>query len=358
MRLYFLPLSFLLVIATTCTIAYASSGDRSDAFRRCVDKCGKQSCTAADDGSGSGSGTRPVHAQQQDQQPPLTLALRLTRWSCADNCKYTCMHMLTDFALESGVRMEQYYGKWPFWRFAGMQEPASVAFSIANLLMHVLGLDWLRRGVHPAHPMKPFYLTWAYLSINAWFWSAVFHTRDTPLTEKLDYFSAALVILYALYMTVVRLFHLYPGTPAFPSRPGRRALFHAWRAMATVVYVGHVSYLGLAPRFDYTYNVIFNLILGLVHHVLWLLFALPGSAPFARYAAMPGTYRPEHVGTAALTVALTTAATTFELFDFPPWARVLDAHALWHLATAPLAVLWYDFLLTDAQDAGWRGQRL
>jgi hypothetical protein len=185
------------------------------------------------------------------------------------------------------------------------------------------------------------------------------HTHtDTPLTEKLDYFSAALVILYALYMTVVRLFHLYPGTPAFPSRPGRRALFHAWRAIAAVAYVGHVSYLGLAPRFDYTYNVIFNLILGLVHHVLWLLFALPGSPPFARYAMMPGSYRPAHVGTAFLTVALTTAATTLELFDFAPWARVLDAHALWHLATAPLAVLWYDFLLTDAQDAGWRGQRL
>jgi hypothetical protein len=181
------------------------------------------------------------------------------------------------------------------------------------------------------------------------------HT-DTPLTEKLDYFSAALVILYALYMTVVRLFHLYPGTPAFPSRPGRRTLFHAWRAIAVAVYVGHVSYLGLATRFDYTYNVIFNIMLGLVHHVLWLLFALPGSPPLARYAAMPGSYRPGHVSTAALTVALTTAATTLELFDFPPWARVLDAHALWHLATAPLAVLWYDFLVTDAQDAGWRGR--
>src|SRR6267154_5112415 len=183
------------------------------------------------------------------------------------------------------------------------------------------------------------------------------HTfTDTPLTEKLDYFSAALVILYALYMTVVRLLHLYPGTPAFPSRPGRRALFHAWRAIAAVAYVGHVSYLGLAPRFDYAYNVIFNLIIAFAHHVLWLLFALPGSPPFVRYAAMPGSYRPVHVNTAAVTVALTTAATTLELFDFPPWARVLDAHALWHLATAPLAVLWYDFLLTDAQDAGWRGQ--
>ena len=159
-------------------------------------------------------------------------------------------------------------------------------------------------------------------------------------------------------MAGVRLFHLYPGTPAFPGRPGRGALFQAWRAIATVAYVGHVSYLGLASRFDYTYNVIFNLILGIVHNVLWLLFALPGSPPFARYAAMPGSYRPDHAGTAALTVVLTTAATTLELFDFPPLARVVDAHALWHLATAPLAVLWYDFLLTDAQDTGWRGLRL
>ena len=184
------------------------------------------------------------------------------------------------------------------------------------------------------------------------------HTTDTPLTEKLDYFSAGLVILYGLYMTVVRLFHLYPGTPAFPGRPGRAAMFHAWRSLATVVYVGHVAYLGLARRFDYTYNVIFNLALGLVHHALWLLFALPGSSPFPRYSGMSRSYRPAHAGTAALTVALTTAATALELFDFPPWGRVLDAHALWHLATAPLAVLWYDFLLTDSIDAGWKGQRL
>ena len=43
-----------------------------------------------------------------------------------------------------------------------------------------------------------------------------------------------------------------------------------------------------------------------------------------------------------------------ELFDFPPWWRVVDAHSLWHLATAPLAVLWYDFLINDAIDAGWK----
>lgn len=164
-----------LVIAIICiTTACASSGDRSDVFQRCLNKCARQSCTATatDDGNLS-----PTRAQQGQQAMMMPLALRLTRWTCADNCKYTCMHALTDLAEESGVRMEQYYGKWPFWRYAGMQEPASVAFSVANLLMHVLGADWLRRGVHPLHPMRPFYRTWAYVSINAWVWSAVFHTR-------------------------------------------------------------------------------------------------------------------------------------------------------------------------------------
>jgi post-GPI attachment to proteins factor 3 len=181
---------------------------------------------------------------------------------------------------------------------------------------------------------------------------------DTPLTEKLDYFAAALAILYALYMAVIRLFHLYTGTRAFPSRPGRRLFFYVWRALTALVYLAHVTYLCFAARFDYTYNIIFNLVLGLVHNAFWLMFAFPGSAPFARFADMPRSYRPAHAGTAALTVALTTAATMLELLDFPPWRRVVDAHALWHLATVPLAVMWYDFLLTDAQDAGWKGQKL
>jgi hypothetical protein len=160
MRLY--PLTLCLLLFTTGTLA--SSGDRSNEFQRCLQQCARQSCTA--DG-------RPLRA--------LPLALRLTLWTCTDDCKYVCMHTLTDLAAESGVRAQQYYGKWPFWRYAGMQEPAAVAFSLANLLMHVLGLDWLRRGVHPTHPMRPFYITWAYISVNAWIWSAVFHTRGASI---------------------------------------------------------------------------------------------------------------------------------------------------------------------------------
>ena len=170
MRSYLLPLCLVIlaIVATSpgpgpgpSPFVLASSGDRSDGFQRCLAKCTRDTCTTANGGGGH----------------PNALALRLTRWTCTDECKYACTHAVTDLATESGVRVEQFYGKWPFWRLAGMQEPASVAFSLANLLMHVLGADWLRRGVHPAHPMRPFYLTWSYVSVNAWAWSAVFHTR-------------------------------------------------------------------------------------------------------------------------------------------------------------------------------------
>ena len=41
----------------------------------------------------------------------------------------------------------QFHGKWPFHRFLGMQEPASVLFSLLNLLAHDYGISRLREGV-------------------------------------------------------------------------------------------------------------------------------------------------------------------------------------------------------------------
>ena len=89
------------------------------------------------------------------------------------------MHTITDHAVEGGVPIQQYYGKWPFWRYAGMQEPASVIFSLANLLLHIWGLGEVRKDIPEEHPMKRYYIRWAYISCNAWIWSAVFHTRGT-----------------------------------------------------------------------------------------------------------------------------------------------------------------------------------
>jgi hypothetical protein len=183
---------------------------------------------------------------------------------------------------------------------------------------------------------------------------------DTPTTEKLDYFSAALAILYAFYCASIRIFHLYapaPGGRLTIPRQGRGkdTAKTAITVFCIILYLAHVSYLSLRQRFDYTYNIIFNLVVGLVHNILWLLYALPSSlSVIQRFPSRPRLYRPPFVTRPALCVVVTMLASSLELFDFPPWRRVFDAHSLWHLATAPLAVYWYRFLLADSLDSSWR----
>ncbi len=87
------------------------------------------------------------------------------------------MHHITTRAIQHAWPVEQYYGKWPFWRFAGMQEPASVLFSIFNFAAHAYGARKIQERVSRDHPMKSYYLMFAFVSMNAWVWSSVFHTR-------------------------------------------------------------------------------------------------------------------------------------------------------------------------------------
>ncbi|KAH0830170.1 Per1-like protein [Lanmaoa asiatica] len=331
MKAFLFSSCILVLLART---ALASSGDRSTEFQNCASTCYGDHC---------------------HPWTTLSLDLRLTRWTCTDDCKYQCMHMLTDKAIRLGQDIQQYYGKWPFWRFLGIQEPASVAFSLWNMWFHLQGVRQVRRRIPTSHPFRGYYLTWACVSVNAWVWSTVFHTRDLPLTEKLDYFSAALAILYALYYTVIRIANLYSRSSK-PDDSRRSLLRFGWSALCIAVYLSHVTYLSILPRFDYAYNMAFNLVLGISHNFLWLLYSLPVPV-FQRFPYASKTYYPRHIYKAGIFVLLTTAATALELFDFPPLGRVLDAHALWHLSTAPISKFWYDFLVEDSQDEGWRSNQ-
>ncbi|KAJ8072506.1 hypothetical protein AAF712_011199 [Marasmius tenuissimus] len=334
---------FFIILSLVLSV-FASAGDRSSDFHRCLFRCKVAQCDIASPAT-------------------LSIPLRLTQWTCLDNCKYHCMHDITTVDVDKGEPMLQYYGKWPFWRFAGMQEPASVLFSLLNLWAHVRGFSKVRKEVPDLHPLKRYFLIWSAASVNTWVWSAVFHTRDTPFTEKLDYFSAALTIFTALYFTSIRIFHLY--TPNQSRLTMRNRIYaaskrlKAWTFVCVLAYAAHVSYLTYLPRFDYTYNVVFNLVIGLTHNALWLLYSLPSSLSLIRrYPNRPKSYRPSFVSNAFYLVLFTTAATALELFDFQPVARMIDAHSLWHLCTIPIAAYWYRFLVQDALDDSWREQRM
>ena len=169
----------------------------------------------------------------------------------------------------------------------------------------------------------------------------------------MDYFSAALTFMVALSIIVSRFFFL--------GREHRRPFHTVWIIICILTYVAHISYLHFSTRFDYTYNIIFNLVIGLVHNALWVLYSLPASMTVIRRFP-PSTahrnYRPKCASKAAICVALTMAAMSLELFDFQPLGRILDAHSLWHAATVPIAIIWYNFLLEDAMDDAWKPVKL
>ena len=87
---------------------------------------------------------------------------------------------------------------------------------------------------------------------------------------------------------------------------------------------------GLRWRFfDFGHHLRVNLGLGLVHLLLWFLWWWRTRCE-----------RP-HAGRALAINALLAAAILLEIGDFAPLWGVIDGHALWHLSTAPIALLFW-----------------
>ncbi|ORX45476.1 Mn2+ homeostasis protein-like protein Per1 [Hesseltinella vesiculosa] len=295
-------LLFLLCLLLPYTLA--SFGNEQPVYINCVDKCKTTHCPAV-----------------------LPISLRLTFWSCEDNCKYHCMHAITDKAMEDGTAVHQYHGKWPFYRWLGMQEPASVLFSIGNGLVYYHYFFVLKQQIPQNYFLNQPLKWYALLGMNAWLWSTVFHARDVPWTEKLDYFSAGLLILYACFFALVRLFYI------------KRA---PWWMVAPFVtsYLLHIGYLSLW-RFDYGYNMMASVVVGVLQLLCWVVWSI-------RQYVLPSSRRP-FAYMAFLSVVGVSLAMSLELLDFPPLFRILDAHSLWHMSTIPLNIVWFKFVLHDTQ---------
>ncbi|KAJ3187707.1 hypothetical protein HDU85_006100 [Gaertneriomyces sp. JEL0708] len=295
----------LLLISSVIQLVAASSGDRDSIYINCAHKC-RRSCLT------------------ENPDPSLlpTKLERLLFWDCPQNCQYNCMHWATSLYKANHEPVLQYYGKWPFIRLWGMQEPASVLFSLGNLWMHWNGYRALRKAIPRWFENRAIYRLNALLGVNTWLWSAVFHTRDFPLTEKLDYFSAMGGILFGLYLAIVRVFQLRSGSV-------RTAL----GALAAMFFAGHVAYLSLW-KFDYRYNMMAGVAVGMLGNLCWVGWGL-------------AEWKRGYTWKILLSVILISTAMSLELLDFPPLWGVLDAHALWHAATIPLVKLWYSFVLDD-----------
>ncbi|KAF4980735.1 hypothetical protein FZEAL_3320 [Fusarium zealandicum] len=312
----------VLILALAATVQ-GSKGDKLPEFKACLQVCNDENCTPG----------KP--------QTPIPILHRLLFWTCSSECDYACQHIITNKRLVSGRSVEQFYGKWPFYRFIGMQEPFSVLFSLANLCAHWDGLKKVQSRIPKSYSLRPFYEWLAYIGIVSWVFSSIFHTRDFRVTEEMDYFAAGASVLYGMYYTSVRVFRLDRRTPR------RRAILRAWTLLCAVLYLCHISYLKFVT-WDYTYNMAANVAVGICQNLLWTWFSFDRYRKSRRlWAAWPG-----------FVVAWVIFAMSMELFDFPPWLGCIDAHSLWHLMTIAPTILWYNFLVKDAQDDIAGSQRL
>lgn len=273
-----------LLLSCYAALVNCSLGDQDEDYKECVKVC------------------------QEKQKCNLTWNLRLLQWTCLDECRYQCMQEIVSQYRRMGLAPWQYHGKWPFERWWGIQEPASVIFSWANGMAHWLGWKFYGRNADPKGWMHNVVRGMMLTALGAWSASTIFHTRDTSLTEKCDYFGAAGHLLYALYLTIVRMSRL-------------KSLKSLLLIPFVIFWLYHIW--GLSKHFDYGWNMTVMVIIGMSFNVIWLVWAI-------RH------WNLRHARWMACWTILGTSAGLLELLDFPPMWGLLDAHAIWHLITIPL----------------------
>ncbi|XP_053965720.1 post-GPI attachment to proteins factor 3 [Anastrepha ludens] len=306
---------YFLVVFHLVVGCYASIGDRTQFFHNCRQNCERQNCSA--DG---------IEIQEQAvkyyQQSIFDKAFA---WNCADECQYGCMWRTVDAFEERGWDVPQFYGKWPFVRFLGMQEPASVLFSVCNLVVHIRMLRRFRTEVRPDSPCFKLWHIFAFVCINGWIWSIVFHTRDFPVTELMDYAFAYSIILVSLYCMVMRMIY-------------RQSLI--LRGLISLIFlsffVNYFAYLSLG-KFSYSLNMTTNIVTGALSALGWFIWCYLERQRRPHYRKIIRFY------------VLFGMSMSLELLDFPPILWLLDAHALWHLTTVPVISLFYDFVIDDCR---------
>ncbi|XP_022645948.1 post-GPI attachment to proteins factor 3-like isoform X2 [Varroa destructor] len=250
--------------------------------------------------------------------------LRLLGWDCEDECGHQCMWKTVDY-FDSFDERVQFRGKWPFVRWLGLQEPASVFFSLLNLFAHIYGWSEFSRRVAPNNRFYALWKTHAYLAMNAWLWSTAFHSRDIPITEFMDYFGAFSIVLYSLYALVARMIM------------DKLESAVQWLVQVAFIcfFIFHLYYM-LNVKFDYQYHITLNITTGIINSAGWL------------YWTWTNRGRPYAAKCAFVVISLL-ALSSLEVLDFSPVWFIFDAHSLWHLGTAPLPLIWYRFLIDDCR---------
>ncbi|KAI3894821.1 hypothetical protein MKX03_014927 [Papaver bracteatum] len=323
----------VVLLGVSCCFIQAvdsSPGDSDPLYKTCVEQCNNTGCVGENcfQHRRFSSDGASADGKWYMQEP---LYLRWKQWDCQKRKRENL-----------GKAPVKYHGKWPFKRVFGIQEPVSVAFSAFNLAMQFHG--WLSFFLLlcyklPLRPetRKPYYefsCLWhiyGLLAMNSWFWSAVF-TVDVDLTEKIDYSSAVALLGFSLILAFLRTFNVrHEASRVMISAP------------LLAFITTHILYLNFY-QLDYVSS--YSMVIG-SPLLSGLYLITPGLCWNMKVCVVMGvTQLLLWAVWAGVTRGL---AMRLKIYDFPPYMGFIDAHALWHLTTIPLAYLWWSFIKNDAE---------
>ncbi|CAN1180613.1 Post-GPI attachment to proteins factor 3 [Linum perenne] len=326
---------FVFLLALICLLSrlHASEGDADPIYKSCVEECqttgcvGKncfQHCKFSSDG-------KPIDGPWYLQEP---LYQRWKQWDCRSDCQYHCMIVREDERLELGHGPVKYHGRWPFHRVYGIQEP--IAVGLAAVILAIQFHGWISFLILvnyklPLMPDKKTYYEYTglwhlygMLSMNAWLWCAVFHTRDVELTEKLYCSSTVAWIGFTLILATLRAFNI------------RDEAARVMIAAPVIAFVTtHILYLNFY-NFDKGLNYKVSAAMTVAQILIWAIWATVSRHP-SRWKVW------------VTVVVGGTLGIILEAYDFPPFYRYVDSRAIWHAVAIPFANIWWSFVRDDAE---------
>jgi hypothetical protein len=262
-------------------------------------------------------------------------------WADEELCEYNCMTKITELRTENGFSVLKYYGHWPFKRYLGFEEPASALFSLFNAFPH---FHFLVKMIKTNYKNKTKYfmhswlVLYAILAINTWMSSAIYHAKKTSFSTLYDYLSAVIFLSHGLFLSIRRLIGIVNHQHQIMSFIIYGIILILLVFRCTKMIRGEISYdqhMQLC-----IYIVIFTCIIW-IYSILFTMKQDPtihmksifDSNKFYCFICQFGFI----------------LASCFELFDFPPYFKLFDAHSIWHFATIPLGYLWYTFWEKDEE---------
>lgn len=346
-----------IVISTIFSqLVLASPGDNLPEFQKCVKYCDILACGNIDQYPDVLSSTysnllKDEYLVNLFEKTPIAFHLTLLGWDCPSNCDYQCQMIVTENRISEGHEVYQFHGKWPFVRIFGIQELFSTLFSIGNWIPNYIGfkLLWKHYQIEIKKNNREFtnlyftYLLVSIVSMFAWFFSTLFHLKDTWNRERLDYLFAGMTVLTGFYGICVRFFKLYTVENNL-----KRKIFGS---VCISLYIIHVTRMVI--DWSYTYNMEVNVIFGLVQNFLWVYLSYHqfNKLRNRKLSLIENLTNKEYNWTLTpmFLVLSVVLGMSFELFDFPPVFQLVDAHAMWHFVTIWPTIWWYPYMIKDSE---------